>query len=125
MSKTADDLIYEVASILGKAVAGEALGAVEYETINGNIDPVLAEIENIVYVADRDDIPDRFFQTIARLVAVHSAAKFANAPVDLSAVREHESRLQYLAAGGRSRRTLRVDAGVLQDSRRYRGSWSK
>jgi hypothetical protein len=118
MSKTADDLIYEVASILGKAVAGEALG-------DGNIDPVLAEIENIAYVGDRNDIPDRFFQTIARLVAVHSAAKFANAPVDLSAVRDHESRLEKLAAGGRSRRTLRMDAGVLQDSRRYRGNWSK
>jgi hypothetical protein len=125
MSKTADDLIYEVASILGKAMAGESLGAVEYETIDGNIDPVLAEIENIAYVGDRNDIPDRLFQTIARLVAVHSAAKFANSPVDLSAVREHESRLQYLAAGGRSRRTLRVDAGVLQDQRRYSGFWHK
>lgn len=122
MSKTADNLVYEVASILGKAVAGESLGAVEYETIDGSIDPVLAEVEAIAYIGDRDDIPDKYFQTIARLVAVHAAAKFANAPVDLSAVRDHESRLQYLAAGGRSRRTLRVDAGVLQDRTR-RGSW--
>lgn len=122
MSKTADNLVYEVASILGKAVAGESLGAVEYETIDGSIDPVLAEVETIAYIGDRDDIPDKYFQTIARLVAVHAAAKFANSPVDLSAVRDHESRLQYLAAGGRSRRTLRVDAGVLQDRTR-RGSW--
>lgn len=122
MSKTADNLVYEVASILGKAVAGESLGAVEYETIDGSIDPVLAEVEAIAYIGDRDDIPDKYFQTIARLVAVHAAAKFANAPVDLSAVRDHESRLQYLAAGGRSRRTLRVDAGVLQDRTR-RWNW--
>jgi hypothetical protein len=122
MSKTADNLVYEVASILGKAVAGESLGAVEYETIDGSIDPVLAEVETIAYIGDRDDIPDKYFQTIARLVAVHVAAKFANAPVDLSAVRDHESRLQYLAAGGRSRRTLRVDAGVLQDRTR-RWNW--
>jgi hypothetical protein len=122
MSKTADNLVYEVASILGKAVAGESLGAVEYETIDGSIDPVLAEVETIAYIGDRDDIPDKYFQTIARLVAVHAAAKFANAPVDLSAVRDHESRLQYLAAGGRSRRTLRVDAGVLQDRTR-RWNW--
>jgi hypothetical protein len=99
MSKTADNLVYEVAGILGISVAGEALGSVEYTTIDDNIDPVLAEIENIVYVGDRDDIDDRYFQTIARLVAVHSAAKFSNTPVDLALVRQHESRLRSLAAG--------------------------
>ena len=98
MSKTADNLVYEVAAILGKAVAGEALGQPEYDTIDNNIDPVLAEIESIVYVGDRDDIPDRYFQTIARLVAVHSAAKFSNAPVDLVEVTKHENRLRDLAA---------------------------
>lgn len=98
MSKTADNLVYEVASILGKSVAGEALGQPEYDTIDGNIDPVLAEIESIVYVGDRNDIPDKFFQTIARLVAVHSAAKFSNAPVDLAEVQRHEQRLRYLVA---------------------------
>ena len=59
MSKTADNLVYEVAAILGKAVAGEALGQPEYDTIDNNIDPVLAEIENIVYVGDRDNAPLR------------------------------------------------------------------
>lgn len=99
MSKTADNLVYEVAGILGISVAGEAIGSVEYTTIDGNIDPVLAEIEGIAYIGDRDDIPDRYFQTIARLVAVHSAAKFSNAPVDLALVRQHETRLRSLAAG--------------------------
>ncbi len=98
MSKTADNLVYEVAAILGKAVAGETLGQPEYETIDGNIDPVLAEIEGIVYIGDRDDIPDRYFQTIARLVAVHSAAKFSSGPVDLVEVTKHENRLRDLAA---------------------------
>jgi hypothetical protein len=98
MSKTAENLVHEVAALLGIAVAGEALGSVEYATIDGNIDPVLAEIETITYIGDRDDIPDRYFQTIARLVAVHSAAKFSSAPVDLALVQQHESRLRYLAA---------------------------
>jgi hypothetical protein len=98
MSKTADNLVYEVAGLLGISVTGEALGAVEYQTINGNIDPVLAEIESIVYIGDRDDIPDSLFQTIARLVAVHSSAKFSNAPVDLALVEQHEARLRYLAS---------------------------
>jgi len=113
MSKTADNLVYEVASILGKALAGEALGQPEYETIDGNIDPVLAEIEGIVYVGDRNEIPDRFFQTIARLVAVHSAAKFSNAPVDLSAVEQHEERLRYLNAESRTRTKLKIETALL------------
>lgn len=97
-SKTSEQLVYEVASILGKAIAGEALGEVEYETIDGSIDPVLAEIESIIYIGDRDDIPNAYFQTIARLIAVHSAAKFSNSPVDLSLVAQHEQRLRYLAS---------------------------
>ena len=108
-SKTAENLVYEVASILGKSVAGEALGDVEYDTIDGNIDPVLAEIEAIVYVGDRDDIPNKFFQTIARLVAIHSAAKFANAPVDLEQVARHEKRLRYLAAQQPTYQVLKAD----------------
>ena len=108
MSKTADNLVYEVAALLGISVVGEALGSVEYTTIDGNIDPVLAEIENIVYIGNRDDIDDRYFQTIARLVAVHSAAKFSNAPVDLALVRQHESRLRSLAAGTVTTETLKA-----------------
>lgn len=108
MSKTADNLVYEVAGILGISVAGEALGSVEYQTIDGNIDPVLAEIEGIAYIGDRDDIPDRYFQTIARLVAVHSAAKFSNAPVDLALVRQHETRLRSLAANTATTETLKT-----------------
>lgn len=109
MSKTADNLVYEVAGILGKAVVGEALGQIEYDTIDGNIDPVLAEISSIAYVGDRNSIPDEFFQTVARLVAIHSAAKFSNAPVDLAAVQQHEQRLRYLAAQVATYETLRVD----------------
>lgn len=97
-SKTAEQLVYEAAAILGKSVAGEALGQPEYDTIDGNIDPVLAEVESIVYVGDRDEIPNKYFQTIARLVAIHSAAKFSNAPVDLAEIANHEQRLKYLAA---------------------------
>lgn len=99
-TKTSEEMIYEVASILGKAVAGEALGQPEKETIDGNIDPVLAEVEEIVYIGDRDAIPVKYFQTLARLIAVHSAAKFSNAPVDIQEVYKHEDRLRYLAKQG-------------------------
>ncbi len=97
-TKNARDLVYEVAAILGKYVPGEALGSVEYDVIDGCIDSVLGEVRPIVYIGDRDEIPLEYFQTIARLVAVHAAAKFNNAPVDLAMVVQHEARLRYLTS---------------------------
>lgn len=107
--RTADNLVYEVAGILGKAVAGETLDSVSYDTINDAIDPVLGEVSTIVVFGDRDEIPTRYFQTLARLVAVHAASKFSNAPLDLNAVAQHEQRLRYLAANAPSYQPLRVD----------------
>lgn len=108
MSKTADNLVYEVAGILNRYVVGEALGDIEYQTIDENINPVLAEVADIICI-DRDDIPDRCFQTIARLVAIHSTAKFSGTPVDLDEIRRHENRLRYLVAQEAPRETLKVD----------------
>lgn len=106
--RTAEELINEVASILGKYVPGEALGSVEHDTIDGCIDQVLEEIDGIVVVSDRDSIPLRFFETIARLIAVHAASKFSNAPLDLAQVQAHETRLRYLAAGVATNETLKA-----------------
>lgn len=97
-TKTADNLVYKAASILGKAVAGESLGAVEYQTIDNCIDDVLEEINEIVYIGDRNEIPSRYFQTIARLLAIHAEAEFAGTPVDIDQVTKHESRLRFLVA---------------------------
>ncbi|MGJ5022336.1 hypothetical protein [Bradyrhizobium oligotrophicum] len=108
-SRTADNLVYEVAGLLGIVEAGETLGSVEYDTINSAIDPVLEEVSAIVNIGDRDDIPTRYFQTLARLVTVHAAAKFSNTPLDLAAVAQHETRLRYLAAAGPSYQPLKVD----------------
>jgi hypothetical protein len=106
-TKTADQLIYEAASILGKAVAGEALGAPEYDALNDSVDDVLHEVEHIVYIGDRDLIPSRYFLTLARLLAVHSAPKFSNVPPDLGQVAIHEGRLRYLAARSSTYERLR------------------
>ncbi|WP_022722873.1 hypothetical protein [Rhodopseudomonas sp. B29] len=97
-SRTASDLVYEVAGLLGILEAGEALGPVEFDTIDKAIDPVLEEVSDIAYIGDRDDIPNRYFQTLARLVTVHAAAKFSNATPDMQAIRTHEQRLRELAA---------------------------
>lgn len=107
--RTADNLVYEAAGILGKAVVGEALDSIAYDTINNAIDPVLAEISDIIVFSDRDELPTRYFQTLARLVAVHAASKFSNAPLDLGAVLQHEQRLRELAAQAPSYQPLRAD----------------
>jgi hypothetical protein len=120
MSKTADDLIYEAGGILGKAVAGESLGSVEYETISGQVDNVLATTENIV-AWDRDDIPDRYFKALADLVAAFAAAKFAGTEPDTATVERLEDRLRYLSAPSRTRRTLRIDPAFSPYRRNYYG----
>ncbi len=108
-SRTASDLVYEVASLLGISEAGEALGTVEYDAIDKAIDPVLEEVSDIVSIFDRDEIPTRYFQTLARLVTVHAAAKFSNATPDMAAIRTHEQRLRELAAAQPSYQTLKPE----------------
>jgi hypothetical protein len=98
LSHTSAELVNKAAAILGKYVPGEALGAVEYETIDGCIDDVLTEIGKIVAVPDRDDIPNLVFETIARILAIYAAAEFSNVPPDLAAIEQHEQRLRYLIA---------------------------
>lgn len=122
MSKNSDDLIYEAASILGKAVAGEALGDVEYQTISGQVDSALAMVENIAYI-DRDDIPDRLFSAVADIVAALAAAKFSQAKVDPASIEALENRLRYLVAPGRTRNTLKIDPAFGPYRRNYYGGY--
>jgi hypothetical protein len=98
LTHTAEDLVNKAAAILGRYVPGEALGAVEHDTIDKCIDDVLEEISKIVIIADRDEIPNMLFETIARLVAIYAAAEFSNAPPPLQAIADHEQRLRYLVA---------------------------
>lgn len=112
-TKTAESLIYEVAAIIWNIPAGEALQQPQYDAINDCIDPVLSEIENIVYVGDRDEIPQKFFFTIADLVAKRARAKASGVPVPKAEIEDAESRLRYLAAEPRTRTKLKIDAAVL------------
>lgn len=106
---TLDDLINKTASILGKLVAGEALGIVEYNTIKGCVDDVVDEVASIVAITDTNEIPGKYFLTIARLLAVHAAAEFSNTPLDLAAIQQHEGRLRYLAAADPTFETLKTE----------------
>ena len=106
--RTADQLVNEVAGILGKLTPGEALSDEDHTTIDNCIDPVLAEVDDIVSVS-RDNIPERYFQTLARLVAVHAAPKYSNAPVDLAQVQIHEQRLRFLSVNGPTYQPVRAE----------------
>ncbi len=97
-TKTRTDLINEVAALLGRLVPGEALDFPASDSIDGCIDPAVAEPNRIV-VIDADGIQTVYFNTLARIVAVHAAAKFANAPLDMEAVKVLEQRMYVLAAG--------------------------
>ena len=97
LTHSADELVNRTAALLGKYVPGEALGAVEHDTIDRCLGDVLAEISKIVEV-DRTQIPNMYFETVARLCAIYAAADFSNQPLDLNAVFQHEQRLRYLVA---------------------------
>ena len=94
---TSEELINRTAALLGKFVPGEALGAIEHDTIDRCINSVLAELAKIVLI-DREQIPDQYFETAARLCAIYAAADFSNVPLDLQAVKQHEIRLNYLVS---------------------------
>jgi hypothetical protein len=97
LTHTSEELINKAAAILGKYVPGEALGSVEHDTIERCINDVLAEIGKIVII-DRELIPNIYFETTARILAIYAASEFSNQPLDLGAVTSHEMRLRYLVA---------------------------
>lgn len=105
--RTVEELINRAAALLGKFVPGEALGAVEHDTINRCIDDVLAEVSKIINI-DRDEIPSIYFETVSRLTAIYAAADFSNAPLDLGAVDQHEMRLRYLVANAPTYEVLKT-----------------
>ena len=105
---TSEELINRTAALLGKFVPGEALGAIEHDTIDRCIDNVLAEMSKIV-VVDKEQVPNIYFETAARLCAIYAAADFSNQPLDLGAIAQHERRLNYLVSQMPTYEVLQTD----------------
>ena len=105
---TSEELINRTAALLGKFVPGEALGSIEHDTIDRCIDDVLAELSKIVMI-DKEQVPNIYFETAARLCAIYAAADFSNQPLDLRAVDQHEKRLYYLVSQTPTYEVLRTD----------------
>jgi hypothetical protein len=109
LTHTSEELINRSAAVLGKYVAGEALGTIEHDTIDRCIDDVLSEVARIVVIPDRDEIPNFLFETLSRLVAIYAAADFSNTPLDLAGIEQHEQRLRVLIAQTPTYETLQVN----------------
>jgi len=105
---TSEELINRTAALLGKFVPGEALGAIEHDTIDRCIDSTLAEVAKIVII-DREQIPNTYFETAARICAIYAAADFSNQPLDMQVVEQHERRLHYLVSQTPTYETLRTE----------------
>jgi hypothetical protein len=99
LTYTSEQVINNAAGNLGKWVPGEALGAVEHDTISDALDAVLSEISKIIAINDRDEIPDFTFEVISNLTGVFAAASFSNTQLDYdNQVLPLERRLRYLVA---------------------------
>ena len=108
LTHSSDELVNRTAALLGKYVPGEALGAIEHDTIERCLDDVLAEVGQIVIV-DKEMIPNIYFESVARLCAIYAAADFSNQPLDLDAVASHEKRLRYLVSRTPSYEVLKTN----------------
>ena len=58
---------------------------------------------------DREQIPNPYFETVARLVSIYAAGDFSNQPLDLGVVEQHEQRLRYLIASSPTYEVLAVN----------------
>lgn len=77
--RTRADLVYRVAKFLGKVIAGEPLGPVEYQTIDDEIPSIVSNLNSrgVTYVADNDEIEDEMFDPLARVIACKVCTDFS------------------------------------------------
>jgi hypothetical protein len=78
---TRTDLIYRALRNLGALPQGQSPSAEEYQSISDLIDWTLAELEarDVVYVADVDNLEDKFLQPLGHILAWRAAPEFGSA----------------------------------------------
>jgi hypothetical protein len=69
--RTRESLVNRIAKLLRISVAGEALGAVEFASINDEIPSLVATLNSrgVVYIPDVEEIEDDIFDPLARVLA--------------------------------------------------------
>lgn len=77
--RTRADLVNRAAKFLGKLVAGQALAAEDYDSIDEELPSIIENLNSrgITYVADLDEIEEAGFLPLARIVAATVATDFS------------------------------------------------
>jgi hypothetical protein len=75
------DLIYRALRNLGALPQGQAPSAEDYQSISDLIDWTLEELQyrDVVYVADVDNLEDRFVQPLGHIIAWRAAPEYGAA----------------------------------------------
>jgi hypothetical protein len=108
-TKTLTDLKTEALGILVGLDPASSPEVEDLETIGQYVDPLLAQLaaDEIVYVADSDEIPVEYFLPLARLLANVAGPRFGS-PMNAAAKIEDERALRRLTAGKPTYETLRA-----------------
>lgn len=99
LSKTRDQLIERAAKNLGIIEPGEALSTEDYDTFDGLVDPLIAQLaaDQIVYIDNDEEIANEYFMPLARLLANMAGPDFGSA-INEEAKRTDENTLKRLTA---------------------------
>jgi hypothetical protein len=77
--RTRADLVNRAAKFLGKLVAGQALSAEDYQSIDDEIPSIVENLNarGIAYIPDLEEYDDAIFLPLARIVAAICAPDFS------------------------------------------------
>lgn len=101
MPKTRADLVTRVLQELGAVAVGQQPAAEDVSLVDGNLEPVAAELaaDEVVFIADLDQIDDAAFLPLAICVAQRMASDFGVA-MDAVKVAGAEARLRRMGRNG-------------------------
>lgn len=99
-TKTRRQLIYRALASIGALEPGEAPSTEDYNTMDGLVDPLIAQLaaDEIVYINDDDAIEVAYFIPLANLLANMGGPDFGS-PVNDDAKARDEATLRRLVAG--------------------------
>jgi hypothetical protein len=97
--KTRNQLKERAAKDLGVLLPGEALSTEDDETLDGLVDPLMAQLaaDDIVYISDPEEIALEYFLPLASLLANMAGPDFGS-PVNDDAKRRDEATLRRIVS---------------------------
>jgi hypothetical protein len=108
--KTRAQLIERALKSIGALEPGEAPSNEDYATVDGLIDPLIAQLatDQIAYISDAEAIELELFMPLARLLANAAGPDFGS-PVNMEAKADDEKILRRLTAAKPTYERLKVD----------------